>query len=82
MILKNLSALLQPSRRRHIRRRRIRSLRASRLSPIRAQLQATRNQRREQLKPQPVGVLAQQQRMSRVLDWLDLDLISQPFQVW
>lgn len=82
MILRNLSKLLQPVLRRRIRRRPVRSLRYRRVSSIRAHLQAACGQRRERLKPQPVGVLAQQQRMSRVLDWLDLDMISQPFQVW
>jgi hypothetical protein len=57
-------------------------LRCRRFSNIRAQLQDAREGRRARFKPLPVGVLAQQQRMSRVLDWLDLDLISQPFQVW
>ena len=82
MILRNLSELFKPPLRRRIRRRRVRSLRYRRVSPLRVQLRAACAQRRERLKPLPVGVLAQQQRMSRVLDWLDLDLISQPFQVW
>jgi hypothetical protein len=79
MILRKLSELFKPPRRRRIRRRRVRSLRCRRFSNIRAQLQDAREGRRVRLKPLPIGVLAQQQRMNRILDWLDLDLMSQPF---
>ena len=58
--------------RRRLRQRRVRPLRYQRNGSPLEMLRLNQTQRREQLKPLPLGQRAQQQRMARALDRLDL----------